>query len=287
MDLSVVIPARDVAATLREQLDALLAQDWARDWEVVVVDNGSTDATPEIVADYDRASNGKVRLVRALDGSGVNYVRNAGIEAARSHNVAICDGDDIVAPRWVAAMGEGLQQHPVVTGPIEVRRLNPEWLVRTRGDYPLDAIRTYHGLFPIATGGNIGIRRGVWSAVGRFREDIFGAVDDLEFCLRLYRAGIPIHFDRDAMLHYRYRSEPAVLFRQGRFYGRGKPLIGKLLQDAGLPRPSRIAGWRSWVTLVLWLPRLASDHGRAAWCWVAGNRLGQIEGCVRHRALYL
>src|SRR5262245_52337279 len=126
--LSVIIPARNVADTLRVQLDALAAQAWEPGFEVVVVDNGSTDETPKIVAEY-AARDARFRLVDAPHGSGVSFVRNRGIEAANAPAIAICDGDDIVGPAWVAAMGDALVTHEVVTGPIEVDTLNPAWLV--------------------------------------------------------------------------------------------------------------------------------------------------------------
>lgn len=286
MELTVVIPARDVAATLPQQLDALLAQEWEGDWEIVVLDNGSRDETPAIVEEYAR-THPRVRLVRDADGAGVNYARNRGIDAANGEHVAICDGDDIVGPRWVAAMGDALREHDCVTGPIDVRRLNPAWLVRTRGEFPTDAPRSYYGIFPLAAGGNMGIRRATWEKVGRFREDVVGAVDDIELCLRLWRDGVAIGFAGDAVVSYRYRTEPRALWRQGRFYGKGKPLICKLLHEHDLPTPSRVAGWKSWALLLVWLPRLATLEGRAAWCWVAGSRVGQLEGCVHHRALWL
>lgn len=286
MDLSVVIPAKNVADTIDEQLAALVVQEWDGEWEIVVVDNGSTDSTRDrVLACADR--HPRVRLVDAHDGTGVNFVRNRGIAAAASDRVAICDGDDVVGPGWVAAMGEALRTHPVVTGPLEVHRLNPAWLARTRGDYPQDRIRTYHGLFDLLAGGNFGIDRRVYQRVGALREDIVGAVDDIEFALRLHQAGVPIHFAPDAVLHYRYRSEPGVLFRQGRFYGRGKPLISKLTKAAGMRTPPRWAGWKSWLLLVAWLPRVRTAEGRAAWCWIAGSRLGQVEGCWFHRTLWL
>jgi glycosyltransferase involved in cell wall biosynthesis len=286
VDLSVVIPARNVEATLPEQLDALLAQEWAARWEIIVVDNESTDRTARIAAEYAR-QHPRVRVASASGGAGVNYVRACGIAAAHSDNIAFCDGDDIAGPHWVAAVGEALRSHAVVTGPLEVHRLNPEWLARTRGSYPQDRIRTYHGLFDLLAGGNFGIHRSVYEEVGGLREDIFGAVDDLEFALRLHQAGVTIHFAPDAVIHYRYRSEPRVLFRQGRFYGRGKPLISKLTKAAGMRAPSRIAGWKSWLLLVAWLPRLSTRPGRASWCWIAGSRLGQVEGCWVHRTLWL
>ncbi len=286
MELSVVVPAKNVAATLREQLDALVAQSWDADWEVVVVDNESTDETPEIVARY-AADHPRVRLAEARGGTGVNFVRNRGIVVAEADHIAICDGDDVVGPRWVAAMGDALREHDVVTGPIDAERLNAPWLVRTRGLFPRDAPRDFYGIFPLAAGGNMGIRREVWERAGRFDEHLVGAVDDIELCLRLYEQHVPIAFAPEAIVHYRYRSDPGALFRHGRFYGRGRPLICRRLAEAGLPTPSRVSGWKSWALVVLWLPRLTTREGRAAWCWVAGNRFGQLEGCFIHRAVYL
>ncbi len=285
-ELSVVIPARNVAATLREQLDALTAQEWSAPFEIVVIDNESTDETPDIVGEY-AARDPRVRLVEAHGGSGVNFVRNVGIAAARANHVAVCDGDDIVQPGWVAAMGDALREHPIVTGPVNADMLNPAWLVRTRGVMPMDRLRMLCDGVPLASGGNIGMHRDVWESVGRYSETIVGAVDDAEFCLRLWQHGIPVHFARGAELAYRYRAEPSALWRHGRFYGRGRPYIAKRLKEAGLPAPSRFANWRSWLLLVAWLPRLTTAEGRASWCWVAGCRIGQLEGCFIARTLYL
>lgn len=285
-ELSVVVPVYNVAATVRAALDALCAQEWDGEWEIVVVDNGSTDETPAILAEYV-AAHPRLRVVPAPDGRGVNFARNRGIESARADHLAICDGDDVVGPRWVAAMGDALRSHRLVTGPIDVRSLNPEWLVRTRGEFPNDAPRTYYGIFPLAAGGNMGIHRAVWDSVGRFRNDIFGAVDDIEFCLRAWQAGVDVAFAPDAVIAYRYRAEPMALWRHGRFYGKGKPLIAKTLYDLGLATPSRFAGWKSWATLIRWLPRLRTLEGRAAWLWVAGNRIGQLEGCWRYKTFWL
>lgn len=283
--LSVVVPARNVADTLRIQLDALAAQEWEHPWEVVVVDNRSTDETPSIVREYAER-DARFRLVEAHGGSGVSYVRNRGIEAARAPAFAICDGDDIVGPRWVAAMGDALATHDVVTGPMDVDTLNPAWLASTRGRFPVDGPRVYLGLFPVAPGGNVGMRKAAWEQVGRY-DEAFSGPEDADLSLRLWQAGIAVGFAPDAVLSYRYRAEPGALFRQGRFYGRGRPLVKKRIRATGRAKPSRISGWKSWVTLVRWLPRLRTAEGRASWCWVAGNRLGDLEGSFIHRALYL
>jgi glycosyltransferase involved in cell wall biosynthesis len=78
MDLSVVIPAHNVAATLGDQLDALAAESWDGEWEIVVVDNCSTDGTAALVRDHAarnprlgwcRRRSGKVRATPATSAS--------------------------------------------------------------------------------------------------------------------------------------------------------------------------------------------------------------------------
>jgi glycosyltransferase involved in cell wall biosynthesis len=283
--LSIVVPARNVAPTIAEQLDALAAQEWDKGWNVIVVDNGSTDATPEIVRKYAEHDT-RFRLVQAPDGHGVSFVRNVGIANADAPAIAICDGDDIVGPKWVAAMGDALSDHEVVTGPMDVDSLNPPWLVATRGGFPDDRPRDYLGLFPLVPGGNVGMRVDVWRRIGRY-DETFSGPEDADFSLRLWLHGVPVHFAPDAVLQYRYRPDRRDLFRQGRFYGRGRPLVNKRIRASGRAAPPRFAGWKSWAALIAGLSKLTTPEGRATWCWIAGNRLGNVEGSIRHRALYL
>lgn len=285
MGLSVVIPARDVAATLPAQLEALLAQEWKEEWEIVVVDNLSTDGTADIVRKYSER-DARLRVVDASARTGLCYARATGIHAARFDAIAICDGDDIVGPRWLRAMGEALHHDDVVTGPLEVDRLNPPWLAASRGRPSPTTCATWYGLFPVVSGGNLGLRREVWERVGGFDEHFLGA-EDAEFSLRLHQHGIGVRFAPDALVHYRYRDSIRALWCQGTQYGLGRPLVRRRMRELGMHPPSPVAGWRSWVWLVLHLPDVRTTTGRARWAWVAGNRLGQLRGSVRARTLFI
>jgi glycosyltransferase involved in cell wall biosynthesis len=285
VDLSVVIPARNVAAVLPEQLDALLAQEWDGAWEVVVVDNRSTDDTARVVDEYARRDP-RVRLVSALDRDGASYARNVALAATDSAAVAFCDADDIVGEHWVATMGGSLRGHRCVTGPLEVELLNPRWLAETRGIFPTDRCLTWFGLFPTASGGNLGLQRRVWERVGPF-DETFPAGEDQEFSFRLYRAGVDVRFEPGALLHYRFREEPPALWRQGHAYGYSRPLLRKQVREHGLDPPSRVAGWRSWLWLVVNLHLVLTPQGRSRWLWVAGNRIGQLRGSLHEHSLFV
>lgn len=282
--LSVIVPARNAAGTIGEQLNALLARRQS-DFEVVVVDNGSRDQTAEIARAF-AARDDRVRVIAANDGSGVSYVRNRGIEAAACDNIAICDSDDVVSSGWVDAMIQAVSGHRLVTGPLEVRSLNDWSIAESRGLGVETTPPTFSGSFPYAHGCNLGVRRELWEALGGFDESVLSC-EDMHFGLRAHVLGESTFFERRAVVRYRYRAQAKQLFLQGRSYGLWRPFIYRCARAAGLSLPSRVAGWKSWLWLIGHLPLVFSARGRARWCWVAGNRLGQLEGSLRHRSLFL
>jgi glycosyltransferase involved in cell wall biosynthesis len=284
-ELSVVIPARNAAATIGEQLQALAAQQWDRPWEVIVVENGSTDDTAAEVERRMELFDGRLGMVRTQR-TGLNFARNLGISKARAEHVAIVDADDVVADGWLAAIGEALRGHDYVTGPFELDRLNPPWLASSRGRGSERIPPTFYGLFPYAHGCNLGIHRARWSEVGGFDEEIYGT-EDIEFGMRLWMAGCPAVFVPEAVVHYRYRTEAAQLWRQGLLYGRCRPLVARRLAQAGKKPPPPFAGWKSWAHLLAQLPEARSKEGRALLAWTAGNRIGGVVGSVEHRTVLL
>lgn len=285
MELSIIICAHNEERHLPAQLDALLTESWDGEWEVIVVDNRSTDATAQIVNSYG-AHNPRVRLLPAHGAAGQSYGMNEGARFARGESLAFCDGDDIVAPGWVSAIGNGLREYDVVTGPHELDRLNPPWLADSRGRSIEQPVGSFFGIFPCIRGAGWGIRRSVWDDIGGMRED-FHAGQDIEFSLRCWRSGYQIVGIPHAVVHYRYRESPRELWRQGLAYGGNRPRITRMLVDAGLPRPPRLAGAKSWLLLLLRLPTLMALRGRAAWLWIAGNRVGQLIGSFRERVIML
>ena len=121
--ISVVIPARDAAGTIAEQLAALAGQEYVGDWEVIVADNGSTDQTRGIVEDW-RARVPGLRVVDASARPGPSFARNRGAADATGDLLVFCDADDAVAPGWLAAVARAAVDFDVVTGPQDVGPLN-------------------------------------------------------------------------------------------------------------------------------------------------------------------
>lgn len=106
--ISVVIPAYNAQHSLRATLDSVFAQTWPN-VEIIVVDDGSTDHTAELLAAY----GGRVRTIRQPNG-GLARARRTGVEAARGEMIALMDADDLCRPERLAVQARVLQRWPEV-----------------------------------------------------------------------------------------------------------------------------------------------------------------------------
>jgi hypothetical protein len=109
--VSVVVSVRDGAAFLEQALESVLSQT-LHELELIVVDDGSTDRTPEILAAFAARDN-RVRVLQP-EGSGVTAALNQGCAAAAATYIARFDGDDVALPDRLSRQAELLDAHPNV-----------------------------------------------------------------------------------------------------------------------------------------------------------------------------
>ncbi|WP_223423684.1 glycosyltransferase family 2 protein [Tateyamaria pelophila] len=107
---SIIVPAYNVEKSLPETLDALLQQTFS-DFEIIIVNDGSTDSTVDIAAAYQ--SDPRVRVVHQRN-RGLAGARNTGIAAATGHYVGFCDADDLWEPEKLGVHVRHLKQNPSV-----------------------------------------------------------------------------------------------------------------------------------------------------------------------------
>lgn len=195
--VSVIMPCRNGAATLDAALDSLVAQDFPH-WEVLVIDDGSTDAGPARVA-ARAAGDPRIRPLAAPGRLGVAGARNLGIEAARGRWIAFLDADD----RW--RPGKLARQLPVLQAgaPIVFSAYDRvDAAGRRLGTVPA-AARVCYG---DALGGNpIGCLTGVWDTAtfGRARMPDLPMHEDYAFWLALLRTGACATGLPDVLADYR------------------------------------------------------------------------------------
>jgi glycosyltransferase involved in cell wall biosynthesis len=204
--VSVVLSTYNRAAMLRGALDALVTQAGSVPFEVILVDNNSTDCTATLVRDYTERYPDRIRYV--FEGrQGLSYGRNAGILAARGAIVALTDDDVQVAPDWIQALKRAFETHPVVAyvgGRILPRWTQPppRWLTTAHwsplalqdyGDAPMEVSAAW----PIClVGASLAFRRETFDRIGLFTpsfgriKDGIGSTEDHEMQLRLWTAGL-------------------------------------------------------------------------------------------------
>lgn len=198
--VSVVLSTVNRAPLLGAALDSLLDQrSGAASYEVVVVDNNSTDDTRALVTGRQPRSGGRLRYVFERQ-PGLSHARNAGIAAASGDVVAFTDDDVRVAANWIEAIEHAFDAHPDVdclggrTLPVWPSD-PPAWLTPLHWVGPL-ALQDY-GDEPLVVdarharclaGANVAFRRRVFSRIGLFSPE-YPRSQDTEFMLRFWRAG--------------------------------------------------------------------------------------------------
>lgn len=119
--ISVIVPVYNAEPTLRRCLDSLLAQTF-ENYEIIVVDDGSTDATPAICDSY--AVKNPIIKVLHQSNKGVSAARNAGLEMASGEWIAFCDSDDSVKPEWLSSMAVQTPNAEMVVCGYDIFRLD-------------------------------------------------------------------------------------------------------------------------------------------------------------------
>ena len=188
VNVSVVVPARNAAPTLRRQLDALDRQTFGREFLVIVVDNGSVDCTGRLARLY-RPEHYRLRVVWEPR-VGINVARNTGVATAPDGVVLLCDADDEVAEDWLAAMVSAFRPGNWVAGALDYLRLNSARTRRVWGAPPCSVHRTTHPWVDDTKGCNCGFTRAMWVELGGFDERLSGTGgDENEMFMRAYHTG--------------------------------------------------------------------------------------------------
>jgi len=204
-EVSVVIPTYNRSALLRSTVDSVLNQDTQTTFEVIVIDNNSSDDTKDVVASLIETYPGKVRYVVERK-QGNAHARNRGIEEAKGAIVAFVDDDVTVDKNWLTSLKTILDARsdlsfvggkvlPQWNGPPPSWLTPDHWAPLALLDYGNDEFaisgNSPRGLLTA----NIAFRRNVFEETGMFLPDLqrvknmIGSMEDHEFLLRVCRSG--------------------------------------------------------------------------------------------------
>ena len=289
--VTVIVPVLNGEPTIADCLTSLLRTDYPLEQrEILVVDNGSTDRTCEIVARFP------VRMVREPR-RGLSHARNRGIEESGGRLLAFTDADCMVSTTWLSELVRGLEEEGGAAVVGEVVAYPPATpaerytAMRKPSFHAWTVRRRRPGILFM----NVALRREVFDRVGLFDPGC-GSAEDIDFSWRFLDAGLEVRRRPQAVVLHRHRTTARELFRQQVGYGRGQALLVRKYPDV------LRWGWReeaaAWVDLGATAVAAAKTLLAAAWTGgrstadpypaydfvrKLGQRVGFVEGALRGR----
>lgn len=284
VDVTVIVPAYNAAATIVEQLEALQRQQTSLSFEVIVADNGSTDQTAKIVTEF-MTEWPALRLIDAASRRGSAHARNEGAKAARGDALAFCDADDVVEQEWLQTLVEPLAATRIVFGSLRVDAINESHVARWRGAPHAATITSESSTRSFAPSSNMAILRSRYLELGGMDED-YPKSHDVEFSFRARAAGMELFAAPAAVVHYRYRATLRGVFNQGFRGGRASAQLYAQYRHATAGRSTATAVHDYWW-LMTRLPLLLGRDRRGLWVSALGGAIGRIVGTFKYRVWYL
>ncbi|MFD6164501.1 glycosyltransferase family 2 protein [Oerskovia sp. NPDC060287] len=258
--VGVVVTGFDQGDLVREAVESVLRQTRAPD-QVVVVDDGSTDAWSLEVLDVLRA-DGLVQVLRQ-ENAGVSAARNAGLSLLTTELAVVLDGDDRLAETFVERTAALLEEDADVVGASSWLRMHgvAHAIARPAGGAAVDFLHRN------ASPATVMLRRDRWRAAGGYDERMRDGFEDWDFFLALLAAGGRIEIVPEPLVEYRtsptsanVRSMDKRVALYGHLVDRHRPLFEEHLRAVLLAQEAAsIARLDAWERLVLDHPEVPVD----------------------------
>lgn len=295
--LSVIIPCFNEEEYIGRTIDSVKAQRYHGEYEIIVVDNDSTDDTVRIIMDKG------ISLVRAKR-RGPAPVKNEGIKKAKGDIIVFIDGDCIAAKDWLSKMVSGFEDPGIgcVAGEImsdEKKALSPleEFLILKGHLYQKQHLE--HHFLPYAAAANAAYRRELIDKIGFFDERLFSGEDaDFSWRMQLFTE-YKIAYVPQAIVFHPYESSLKNLFKQKRRHAFGSVMTYKKYKKYRQNEVKNLKQiyWeyhsiiRRWHKVLLYklkrrkqdLPEVDDYQLVLETAW----KVGLIQGSIRHRTWYV
>lgn len=273
-----IVPVFNGAETIEACLESLLALDYpAGHREFIIVDNASTDRTPEILSCY----RDKIRITLEAK-KGPAAARNKGLRSAHHEIVAMTDADCVVDRQWLRKLVGPLHDPSIglVGGTILSKR--PGNAVELFGERIHDhrmAIEVWEPPYVITM--NWASRKSVLSQVNFF-DEAFMRCEDVDFAYRAFQDSVRFAFASEALVYHRNESSFGGLFHEGYLHGffsvqaikKHKALLKRFGHRRFQPA--------SYTALLGSLkPSIFSDQARCDLVFNSGKKIGKLLGSLR------
>lgn len=235
--VTIVLPTYNGECYLAQAIESCLSQTLS-DWELIVVDDASTDGTPEIIAGFC-ARDARIRSVRHQVNRKLPGALNTGFALAKGNLLTWTSDDNSYRPSALQTMLEFLGHHP------EVDAVYTDYTVIDDCDTVTEQIRVLDPVYLVrenVAGPCFLYRRTVHECVGSYDEELF-LVEDYDFWLRVAARFHMMPLHQDLYLYRRHQSSLSNLYRQRVLENRETTIRNNLPRLGWVPADATVAGW--------------------------------------------
>ncbi len=290
---SIIIPVFNNLELTKQCLTTLAFATTGVDYEVILVDNGSTDGT----ASFLQTLQGDVRIIQNDENLGFAKACNQGAKAARGKYLVFLNNDTIPQPNWLGPLVQEVDEHPDV-GIVGSKLLYPDGTIQHAGVvFMREGLGPYHIYqkmpadspavnrrreFKAVTAACLLIRRDLFEAVGGFDEAFVNGFEDVDLCLKVRRRGAQVVYQPRSVLYHLESQTPGRKTHDG--------VNGRLLrerwnnllwlEDEDLHYHTdgyKLVGDHPGVNRATQVVPLADVRDRAAWAHVAAVQAAAIK----------
>ena len=218
--ISVVVCSFNGEPTIRDTMDGLAQLDYP-DYEVIVVNDGSTDRTPDIASEYD------VRLI-STENRGLSNARNTGYQNASGEIVAYIDDDAYPDPHWLSYLAIAFEDNDWVgVGGPNLPPPGDGWIADCVANAPGGPVQvlTSDRVAEHIPGCNMAFRKTALEEIDGFDPIYRAAGDDVDLCWRLQERGGVIGFAHSAVVWHHRRNSVRTYWKQQKGYGKAEALL--------------------------------------------------------------
>lgn len=296
MDTSVIIPCHNAEQTLGLQLESLARQQGATPFEVVVVDNCSTDGTVAVAESFAKVL--ELRVVAATEHAGVSYARNVGGREAAGEKLIFLDADDAVPTEYVSYSQRSLDKYPVYVGgfdPVDAREFGEglehvlSLIAHRTLPYADPLPSEVDPRWPILPGCSFGMLKQTYLEIGGFDLWAEPGAEDNDLGIRLVEAGYELRVQRSTTIAYRVVDGGKRPFHQYRRRAMSIALVLTSYNRWAEPAATGISNPLKSLARTLLAGAKVLATNRAAWGeWTSrlATDLGLAQGFVLYQVLH-
>lgn len=271
--ISIIVPVYNVKAFLSECVESLLAQTY-RDFEIILVDDGSTDGSEKLVDDFKRQDD-RIHAIHQKN-AGLSAARNAGIKKAKGDYLAFVDSDDSVAPTFLEELHNVLQSSHADIAVCGYDSKLPQSTTLSGEDAAVQLLTKQENLDILAWNKlykkSLFLEYGIFFPEGKIHEDNLTTY-------KLYAVAQKVVFLPKTLYHYRQRSDSITSkTRQAHHLGmRELAAREAVAYFAGNPRLKSAAEISLLLAKFAWLDnsltaRVSAKHQAETLAWLKAHR---------------